>query len=42
MVAIVRGMEKAGITPEKFAGGHGAVGNYADLVHAVQQAPGAR
>ena len=38
MVAIVRGMEKAGITPDKFAGGHGAVGNYADLVAAVGSA----
>jgi glyoxylase-like metal-dependent hydrolase (beta-lactamase superfamily II) len=38
MVAIVRGMEKAGITPEKFAGGHGAVGNYADLVASVGNA----
>jgi glyoxylase-like metal-dependent hydrolase (beta-lactamase superfamily II) len=35
MVAIVRGMEKAGVTPDKFAGGHGAVGNYADLARAV-------
>ena len=36
MVAVVRGVEKMGIKPEKFAGGHGAVGNYADLVKAVQ------
>jgi len=42
MVAIVRGVEKAGIAPEKFAGGHGAVGNYADLVQAVQQTPASR
>jgi hypothetical protein len=35
MVAVVRGMEKAKIQPEKFAGGHGAVGNYADLMKAV-------
>jgi len=35
MVAIVRGMEKAGVQPEKFAGGHGAVGTYADLVRTV-------
>ena len=35
MVAVVRGVEKAGIQPEKFAGGHGAVGNYADLMRAV-------
>jgi glyoxylase-like metal-dependent hydrolase (beta-lactamase superfamily II) len=38
MIALVRGMEKAGIAPEKFAGGHGAVGNYADLVAAVSSA----
>jgi hypothetical protein len=31
----VRGVEKMGIQPEKFAGGHGAVGNYADLANAV-------
>lgn len=41
MREIVRGMEKAGITPDKFAGGHGAVGNYADLVKSVQAAPAA-
>ena len=35
MTAVVRGLEKAGITPEKMAGGHGGVGNYADLVRAV-------
>ena len=35
MVAVVRGVEKAGIAPERFAGGHGAVGNYADLQRAV-------
>ena len=35
MVAVVRGMEKAKIQPEKFAGGHGTVGNYADLMKAV-------
>jgi glyoxylase-like metal-dependent hydrolase (beta-lactamase superfamily II) len=36
MVAVVRGVEKAGIKPERFAGGHAAVGNYADLERAVQ------
>jgi glyoxylase-like metal-dependent hydrolase (beta-lactamase superfamily II) len=35
MVAVVRGVEKFGIQPDKFAGGHGAVGNYADLSRAV-------
>jgi glyoxylase-like metal-dependent hydrolase (beta-lactamase superfamily II) len=39
MIAVMRGVEKAGIQPERFAGGHGAVGNYADLVRAVQAAP---
>ncbi len=38
---VVAGVQKAGITPEKFAGGHGAVGNYADLVKSVQAAPAA-
>jgi glyoxylase-like metal-dependent hydrolase (beta-lactamase superfamily II) len=38
MVAVVRGVEKAGIKPDRFAGGHGAVGNYADLEKAVQSA----
>ena len=36
MLAVVTGVQKMGIQPEKFAGGHGAVGNYADLVQAVQ------
>lgn len=35
MTAIVRGLQEAGVTPEKFAGGHGAAGNYADLVAAA-------
>ena len=34
--AVLRGVEKIGIKPERFAGGHGAVGNYADLERAVQ------
>jgi glyoxylase-like metal-dependent hydrolase (beta-lactamase superfamily II) len=42
MVAIVRGVEKMGIQPERFAGGHGAVGNYADLVQAVQKTQASR
>ena len=37
LVALVRGVEKMGIQPERFAGGHGAVGNYADVVQAVQK-----
>jgi hypothetical protein len=42
LVAIVRGVEKAGIQPERFAGGHGAIGPYADLVQAVQRSQAAR
>jgi glyoxylase-like metal-dependent hydrolase (beta-lactamase superfamily II) len=40
MVSVVRGMERAGIQPERFAGGHGSVGPYADLAQAVQRAGG--
>ena len=40
MVSVVRAVEKAGIQPERFAGGHGAVGPYADLAQAVQRAGG--
>ncbi len=42
MVAVVRGVEKMGIQPERFAGGHGAVAPYADLAQAVQKAGGGR
>jgi hypothetical protein len=38
LVAIVKGVEKFGIKPERFAGGHGAIGNYADLEKAVNAA----
>jgi glyoxylase-like metal-dependent hydrolase (beta-lactamase superfamily II) len=41
LVEIVNGVQKMGIQPERFAGGHGAVGNYADVVRVVQ-AGGAR
>jgi glyoxylase-like metal-dependent hydrolase (beta-lactamase superfamily II) len=34
--AIVEGLKKAGITPEKLAGGHGDVQDYADLVRHVE------
>jgi hypothetical protein len=34
--AIVDGLQKAGVTPDKLAGGHGAVGDYADLVKYVE------
>jgi len=36
-VSVVRAVEKAGIQPERFAGGHGAVGPYSDLAQAVQR-----
>lgn len=29
--AVVAGVQKAGIAPERFAGGHGSIGTYADL-----------
>jgi glyoxylase-like metal-dependent hydrolase (beta-lactamase superfamily II) len=35
LVELVNGVKKMGIQPERFAGGHGAVGNYADVVKAV-------
>jgi hypothetical protein len=40
MVSIVRGVERAGFQPERFAGGHGSVAPYADLAQAVQRAGG--
>jgi glyoxylase-like metal-dependent hydrolase (beta-lactamase superfamily II) len=42
MVAVVKGVEKYGLKPERFAGGHAAVGNYADLEKAVQAQSAAR
>jgi glyoxylase-like metal-dependent hydrolase (beta-lactamase superfamily II) len=42
LVAIVKGVEQRGIKPERFAGGHGGVANYADLEKAVNAAGGAR
>jgi glyoxylase-like metal-dependent hydrolase (beta-lactamase superfamily II) len=42
LVAIVQGVQKMGIQPERFGGGHGAVGNYADVARVVQAAGGAR
>jgi glyoxylase-like metal-dependent hydrolase (beta-lactamase superfamily II) len=35
LVDLVNGVKKMGIQPDRFAGGHGAVGNYADVVKAV-------
>ncbi len=34
--AIVDGLQKAGVTPDKLADGHGGVGDYADLVKHVE------
>ena len=42
MVAVVKGVDKIGLKPERFAGGHAAVGNYADLARAVQAGGTAR
>jgi glyoxylase-like metal-dependent hydrolase (beta-lactamase superfamily II) len=38
VAALVKGVEKWGIKPERFAGGHGTVGPYADVVQAAQKA----
>lgn len=35
LTALVAGVQKMGIQPERFAGGHGSVGNYADVVRVV-------
>jgi glyoxylase-like metal-dependent hydrolase (beta-lactamase superfamily II) len=42
MAAVVKGAQARELKPERFAGGHGAVGNYADLEKAVQAQGGAR
>jgi glyoxylase-like metal-dependent hydrolase (beta-lactamase superfamily II) len=43
VAALVKGVSKWGIKPERFAGGHGSVGPYADVVAASKKAPaGAR
>ena len=43
VAALVKGVGKWGIKPERFAGGHGSAGPYADVVAAAQKAPaGAR
>ena len=35
LAAVVKGVDKWGLKPERFAGGHAAVGNYADVMRAV-------
>jgi glyoxylase-like metal-dependent hydrolase (beta-lactamase superfamily II) len=42
LAAIVHGVEKLGLAPEKFAGGHGTTGIYAQAVAAVRAAEGGR
>jgi glyoxylase-like metal-dependent hydrolase (beta-lactamase superfamily II) len=37
VLALVRGVDKWGIKPERFAGGHGSTGPYADVLQAVQK-----
>jgi len=39
VAALVKGVEKWGIKPERFAGGHGSVGPYADVVAAAKKVP---
>jgi len=39
VAALVKGVDKWGIKPERFAGGHGSVGPYADVVKAAKNAP---
>ena len=37
VLALVRGVDKWGIKPERFAGGHGSTGPYADVLQATQK-----
>jgi len=39
VAALVRGVEKWGIKPERFAGGHGSVGPYVDVAAAAKKVP---
>jgi glyoxylase-like metal-dependent hydrolase (beta-lactamase superfamily II) len=39
VAALVKGVDKWGIKPERFAGGHGSVGVYADVVAAAKKVP---
>jgi hypothetical protein len=41
VAALVKGVDKWGIKPERFAGGHGSVGPYADVIAAAKKAPAA-
>jgi hypothetical protein len=35
-IAVVKGIQKMGIQVDRMAGGHGGVGNFADLAKTVQ------
>lgn len=39
VVALVKGVDKWDIKPERFAGGHGTTGLYADVVEAARKVP---
>jgi glyoxylase-like metal-dependent hydrolase (beta-lactamase superfamily II) len=39
VAALVKGVDKWGIKPDRFAGGHGSVGPYADVVAAPKKVP---
>jgi glyoxylase-like metal-dependent hydrolase (beta-lactamase superfamily II) len=39
VAALVKGVDKWGIKPERFAGGHGSVGPYADVIAATKKVP---
>ena len=39
VAALVKGVDKWGIKPQRFAGGHGSVGPYADVVAAAKKVP---
>jgi glyoxylase-like metal-dependent hydrolase (beta-lactamase superfamily II) len=39
VAALVKGVDKWGIKPDRFAGGHGSVGPYADVVAAAKKVP---
>jgi glyoxylase-like metal-dependent hydrolase (beta-lactamase superfamily II) len=41
LAALVAGVEKAGIQPENFSGGHGTIANYAQMAQVVKAAQGA-
>jgi glyoxylase-like metal-dependent hydrolase (beta-lactamase superfamily II) len=40
VAALVKGVDKWGIKPERFAGGHGSTGPYSDVIQAAQKVPG--